>query len=75
MDPVLYGPREGEHRDAESVQIVIKAAGEHTGGAFFLDESTGRLGLPVRRRTATANGRQIAKVAVRHILTLSYRVP
>ena len=40
MDPVLYGPGEGEHHDAGSAQIVIKAAGEHTGGSFFLAEST-----------------------------------
>jgi quercetin dioxygenase-like cupin family protein len=40
MNPVLYGPGEGEHHDAGAAQIVIKAAGEHTGGAFFLTEST-----------------------------------
>jgi uncharacterized RmlC-like cupin family protein len=40
MDPVLYGPGEGEHHDAGSAQIVIKAAGEHTGGSLFLAEST-----------------------------------
>jgi len=40
MDPVIYGPGEGEHHDAGSAQIFIKAAGEHTGGSFFLAEST-----------------------------------
>ena len=40
MDPVLYGPGEGEHHDAGSAQIIIKVAGEHTGGSFFLAEST-----------------------------------
>lgn len=40
MNPVLYGPGEGEHYDAGPAQIVIKAAGEHTGGSFFLAEST-----------------------------------
>jgi quercetin dioxygenase-like cupin family protein len=40
MNAVLYGPGEGEHHDAGAAQIVIKAAGEHTGGAFFLTEST-----------------------------------
>jgi quercetin dioxygenase-like cupin family protein len=40
MDPVLYGPGEGEHHDAGPAQIFIKAAGEHTGGSFFLAEST-----------------------------------
>ena len=40
MDPVLYGPGEGEHHDAGAAQIIIKAAGEHTGGSFFLAEST-----------------------------------
>ena len=40
MDPVLYGPGEGENHDAGPAQIVIKAAGEHTGDSFFLAEST-----------------------------------
>jgi quercetin dioxygenase-like cupin family protein len=40
MKPVLYGPGEGERHDAGSAQIVVKAAGEHTGGSFFLSEST-----------------------------------
>ena len=40
MDPVLYAPGEGERHDAGSAQIVIKAVGEHTGGSFFLAEST-----------------------------------
>ena len=40
MDPVLYGPGDGERHDAGAAQIVIKAAGEHTGGSFFLSEST-----------------------------------
>jgi quercetin dioxygenase-like cupin family protein len=40
MNPLLYGPGEGEHHNAGAAQIVIKAAGEHTGGAFFLTEST-----------------------------------
>ena len=40
MDALLYGPGEGEHHDAGSAQIFIKAAGEHTGGSFFLAEST-----------------------------------
>jgi quercetin dioxygenase-like cupin family protein len=40
MDPVLYGPGEGERHDAGSALILIKAAGEHTGGSFFLSEST-----------------------------------
>jgi quercetin dioxygenase-like cupin family protein len=40
MDPVLYGPGEGEHHDAGPAQIFIKATGEHTSGSFFLAEST-----------------------------------
>jgi quercetin dioxygenase-like cupin family protein len=40
MDPVLYGPGEGEHHDVGPAQIVIKVAGEHTGDSFFLAEST-----------------------------------
>jgi quercetin dioxygenase-like cupin family protein len=39
MDPVLYGPGEGEHHDAGPAQIFIKATGEHTAGSFFLAES------------------------------------
>ena len=33
-------PGEGEHHDAGSAQILIKADGEHTGGSFYLAEST-----------------------------------
>jgi quercetin dioxygenase-like cupin family protein len=40
MDPVLFGPGDGERHDAGPAQIVIKATGEHTGGSFFLAEST-----------------------------------
>ncbi len=40
MDPVVYGPGEGEHHDAGAAQVFIKAAGEHTGDSFFLAEST-----------------------------------
>jgi quercetin dioxygenase-like cupin family protein len=40
MDTIFYGRGEGEHHDAGSARIVIKAAGEHTDGAFFLTEST-----------------------------------
>ena len=40
MEPVLYGPGEGERHDTGPAQIVIKATGEHTGGSFFLSEST-----------------------------------
>ena len=40
VDPVVYGPGEGEHHDAGPAQIFIKATGEHTGGSFFLAEST-----------------------------------
>ena len=40
MDPVVHGPGEGERHDAGPAQILIKAAGEHTGGSFFLSEST-----------------------------------
>jgi quercetin dioxygenase-like cupin family protein len=40
MDPVLHRPGEGEHHDAGPAQILIKAAGEHTAGTFFLSEST-----------------------------------
>jgi hypothetical protein len=50
MDPVLYGPGEGEHHDAGPAQIFIKATGEHTGGSFFLAEST--LAPRVRRSPA-----------------------
>jgi quercetin dioxygenase-like cupin family protein len=39
-DPVLYGPGEGEHHDAGTAQIFIKATGDHTRGSFFLAEST-----------------------------------
>jgi quercetin dioxygenase-like cupin family protein len=39
MDPVVYGPGDGEHH-ACPAQIVIKATGEHTRGSFFLAEST-----------------------------------
>jgi hypothetical protein len=55
MDPVLYGPGEGERHDAGPAQIVIKAAGEHTGGAFFLAEST--LAPRVRRSAAAPPSR------------------
>jgi quercetin dioxygenase-like cupin family protein len=40
MDAVLHGPGEGEHYDAGPAQIFVKATGEHTGGSFFLAEST-----------------------------------
>ena len=40
MDALLQGPGEGEHHDAGSAQILIKADGEHTGGSFYLAEST-----------------------------------
>ena len=40
MNAVLCRPGEGEHHDAGPAQIFIKAAGEHTGGSFFLAEST-----------------------------------
>ncbi|HMI69511.1 MAG TPA: cupin domain-containing protein [Solirubrobacteraceae bacterium] len=40
MDALVYGPGEGELHDAGPAQIVIKASGEHTGGSFFLSEST-----------------------------------
>jgi quercetin dioxygenase-like cupin family protein len=40
MEPVLHGPGEGEYHDAGPAQIYIKATGEHTGGSFFLAEST-----------------------------------
>ena len=40
MGAVLRGPGEGEHHDAGPAQIVIKAAGEHTGGSLLLVEST-----------------------------------
>jgi mannose-6-phosphate isomerase-like protein (cupin superfamily) len=40
MQPVLLAPGEGELHDAGPAQIVIKAAGEHTAGSFFLTEST-----------------------------------
>ena len=40
MDAHLLGPGEGEHHDAGPVHITIKAGGEHTGGTFFLSEST-----------------------------------
>ena len=40
MDALLHGPGEGEHHDAGSAQILIKADGEHTGGSFYLAEST-----------------------------------
>ncbi len=39
-DPVLYGPGEGEHHNAGTAQIFIKATGDDTGGSFFLAEST-----------------------------------
>ena len=40
MDALLHGPGEGEHHDAGAAQILIKADGEHTGGSFYLAEST-----------------------------------
>jgi len=40
MDALLQGPGEGEHHDAGTAQILIKADGEHTGGSFYLAEST-----------------------------------
>jgi quercetin dioxygenase-like cupin family protein len=40
MDALLHGPGEGEHHDAGAAQIFIKADGEHTGGSFYLAEST-----------------------------------
>ena len=40
MEPLLLGPGEGEHHDAGPAHITVKAASEHTGGTFFLSEST-----------------------------------
>src|SRR5919202_1013033 len=40
MHPVLHGPGEGERHAAGPAEIVVKATGEDTGGAFFLSEST-----------------------------------
>ena len=40
MDALVYGPGEGELHDAGAARILIKASGEHTGGSFFLSEST-----------------------------------
>ena len=40
MDALLQGPGEGEHHDAGSAQILIKADGEHTGGSLYLAESS-----------------------------------
>jgi quercetin dioxygenase-like cupin family protein len=40
MDALLHGPGEGEHHDTGAAQIFIKADGEHTGGSFYLAEST-----------------------------------
>jgi quercetin dioxygenase-like cupin family protein len=40
MDALLYGPGEGELHDAGTAQILIKAAGDHTGGSLYLAEST-----------------------------------
>jgi quercetin dioxygenase-like cupin family protein len=52
MQPLLHGPGEGEHHNVGPLDIVIKAAGEHTGGSFFLSESTlapGFAGPPAHR--------------------------
>jgi quercetin dioxygenase-like cupin family protein len=40
MNPVVYGPEEGELHDAGPAKILIKATGEHTDGSFFLAEDT-----------------------------------
>src|SRR5947209_6682730 len=39
MDAVFYRPGEGEAHAVGASLITIKAAGEHTGGTFFLSES------------------------------------
>jgi len=41
MDPVLYGPGEGEHHDAGPAQIFIKATGEQKGAVFMDKVQTG----------------------------------
>jgi quercetin dioxygenase-like cupin family protein len=46
MNPVVYGPGEGELHDAGPAQILIKATGQHTEGSFFLAESTLAPGFP-----------------------------
>ena len=40
MEAVVHRPGEGERHPVGSSEIVIKAAGEDTAGAFFLSEST-----------------------------------
>ncbi len=46
MEAVVHRPGEGERHTAGSSEILLKATGEDTGGAFFLSESTIAPGFP-----------------------------
>jgi quercetin dioxygenase-like cupin family protein len=46
MEAIVHLPGDGEHHGAGNSEILIKATGEHTGGTFFLSESTLEPGFP-----------------------------
>ncbi len=46
MEAVVHRPGEGERHTAGSSDILLKATGEDTDGAFFLSESTIAPGFP-----------------------------
>jgi mannose-6-phosphate isomerase-like protein (cupin superfamily) len=47
MDAVVHRPGQGEiHKLGSGSSVTIKAAGEHTGGTFFLSDSVIEPGFP-----------------------------
>jgi mannose-6-phosphate isomerase-like protein (cupin superfamily) len=46
MDPVVHRPGEGETHRLGGSAVTIKAAGDHTGGTFFLSETVIEPGFP-----------------------------
>lgn len=46
MNAIVHLPGDGERHHAGGSEILIKATGEHTGGTFFLSESTIEPGFP-----------------------------
>jgi len=46
MSALVHGPGEGEVVRVGPTPVVIKATGEHTGGRFFLSETTLAAGMP-----------------------------
>jgi quercetin dioxygenase-like cupin family protein len=46
MQPVVYGPGDGERHAVGTSELVIKATGEDTDGSFFLSETIIAPGFP-----------------------------